>query len=664
MSISQKLLRLPRNTKKAILIFSDSVFLPFAFWLAWFLRSGEFTLISANANWLYLAIPIVSIPIFVRIGLYRAVIRYMGAKAFYAIIKGVTLSSILLFVFASSTNLGQVPFAVFVIYWALALLYIGGSRLLVRDYLQENQQAANHREKVAVYGAGSAGIQLVNGLLSGRDYNPVAFVDEKSDLVGTVIKGIKVYPPTELSQVVRLLGATQVLLAIPSASRVRRREILAKLEHLPVYVRTIPGLADLVSGQAQVDDIQEVDIADLLGRDPVPPNEALLSKCINAKVVMVTGAGGSIGSELCRQILALGPKRLVLFEASEFALYKIEQELAALRTNGSDDNNHVTADVELQCVLGSVTHRRRVESVIRSFGVQTIYHAAAYKHVPLVEHNPIEGVVNNLFGTWRTARAAMEAKVETFVLVSTDKAVRPTNIMGATKRSAELVLQALAKHQSKTRFCMVRFGNVLGSSGSVVPLFRKQIRQGGPITVTHSEITRYFMTIPEAAQLVLQAGAMAEGGDVFVLDMGETVKIADLARRMVKLSGLTVCDTDDPDGDIAIIYTGLRPGEKLYEELLIGDNVLGTDHPRIMRAKESEIPWEELSKILTSLETASVAFDSEKVRNILKKMVSGYVPQCDIVDPVWQLMSINHEFKKVSTLPTNVEELNTPRAVN
>jgi len=660
MSISQKLLQLPRNTKKAIIIFSDSVCLPFAFWSAWFLRSGEFTLVTVNVGWLFLAIPFISIPIFIRFGLYRAVIRYMGAKAFYTIIKGVTLSTLILFAITMLSHVDKIPSAVFIIYWSLALLYIGGSRLLVRDYFQENQRASIHREKVAVYGAGSAGIQLVNGLLSGKDYNPVAFVDEKSDLIGTVIKGIKVYPHTELSMVIESVGVTQVLLAIPSASRVRRREILAKLEHLPVYVRTIPGLADLVSGQAQVDDIQEVDIADLLGRDPVPPNEPLLLKCIKDKVVMVTGAGGSIGSELCRQILALLPKRLVLFEASEFALYKIEQELTALR----DKEEYSYKAIDLQCVLGSVTHRRRVESVINSFGVQTIYHAAAYKHVPLVEHNPIEGVVNNLFGTWRTAKAAMEAKVETFVLISTDKAVRPTNIMGATKRSAELVLQALAKQQSKTRFCMVRFGNVLGSSGSVVPLFRKQIRDGGPITVTHSEITRYFMTIPEAAQLVIQAGAMAEGGDVFVLDMGESVKIADLARRMIKLSGLTVCDCDNPDGDIEMVYTGLRPGEKLYEELLIGDNVLGTDHPRIMRAKESEIPWEKLSKILASLETASVAFDSEKVRNILKKMVSGYVPQCDIVDPVWQLMRINQEFKKVSKLPVNVEKLIPPRAVN
>ncbi|NOZ53427.1 MAG: polysaccharide biosynthesis protein [Gammaproteobacteria bacterium] len=659
MSISQKLLRLPRGKKRAILIFSDSIFLPFAFWSAWFLQSGEFSVVTASARWLLLVIPVISVPIFIQLGLYRAVIRYMGAKAFYMIITGVTLSSLSLFVFAAFIHVGQISPAIFIIYWAFALLYIGGSRLLVRDYFHENQWASMQREKVAVYGAGSSGIQLVNGLQSGREYNPVAFVDEKSDLVDTVIKGIKVYSPSALSKVIHSLGITQVLLAIPSASRVRRREILAKLEPLPVYVRTIPGLADLVSGQAQVDDIQEVDIADLLGRDPVPPNEALLFKCIKNKVVMVTGAGGSIGSELCRQMMALAPKRLVLFEASEFALYKIEQELKTL----GQKKGHLYRSIDLQCVLGSVTHRRRVASVIRSFGVQTIYHAAAYKHVPLVEHNPIEGVVNNLFGTWRTAWTAMEAEVETFVLVSTDKAVRPTNIMGATKRSAELVLQALAKQQSKTRFCMVRFGNVLGSSGSVVPLFRQQIRQGGPITVTHSEITRYFMTIPEAAQLVLQAGAMAQGGDVFVLDMGETVKIADLARRMIKLSGLKVCDSDNPDGDIAIVFTGLRPGEKLYEELLIGDNVSGTDHPRIMRAKELEIPWEELSKILVTLETASVAFDSEKVRNILKTMVSGYVPQCDIVDPVWQLMKINHEFKKVSKL-VNVEGLNSSRAVS
>jgi len=662
MSLSQRLLRLPRSAKRAILISADSLLLPLVFFMAYRLKTGDLFVFEQSLLWL-VAVPLVSVPIFIRAGLYRAVIRYMGAKAFYTILRGVTVSALVLLGLMAITNVNFMPFSVFGIYWALALLYIGGSRLVVRDYFQERQNVENVREKIAIYGAGAAGVQLVNGLLSGKDYHPVAFVDEKSDLVGSVIKGIKVLSPKQLAIDIDSLGIKQVLLAIPSASRMRRRQILSQLEPLPVYIRTIPGLADLVSGVAQVDDIQEVDIADLLGRDPVPPDNQLLSKCIQDKVVMVTGAGGSIGAELCRQILLLGPKRLVLFEASEFALYNIEQELNVLQAQMAiSDEQHIT--VGLECVLGSVTHRRRVEAVLCSFNVQTIYHAAAYKHVPLVEHNPIEGVVNNLFGTWRSAEAAIAANVETFVLISTDKAVRPTNIMGATKRMSELVLQALAKRQTNTTFCMVRFGNVLGSSGSVVPLFRSQLRRGGPITVTHSEITRYFMTIPEAAQLVLQAGAMAEGGDVFVLDMGETVKISELARRMVMLSGLTVKNEDNPDGDIEIIFTGLRPGEKLYEELLIGEDVSGTDHPRIMRAKEIEIAWLDLAAILGSLEKGCATFNSDKVRGILQSTVAGYTPQCEVVDPVWKLLAKHRDLDKITALPANVEELNPSRVIN
>jgi FlaA1/EpsC-like NDP-sugar epimerase len=524
-----------------------------------------------------------------------------------------------------------IPWSVLGIFWALSLLYIGGSRLLAREYFQKRQKAADDRERVAIYGAGSAGIELAIGLKSGRDYKPVAFIDEKNELAGTTINNIQVYAPDHLPRLIEAQGINQVLLAIPEASRARRREIINRLEHLPVHVRTIPALGDLVSGVARVDEIQEVDIADLLGRDPVPPNEALFGRCVRGKSVMVTGAGGSIGSELCRQILRLHPSRLVLFEQSEYALYQIEKELRQVQQHGRD----IDGSLDIIPVLGTVTQCRRVEAVLRSFGVQTIYHAAAYKHVPLVEMNPIEGVRNNVFGTWRAAEAALAAGVETFVLVSTDKAVRPTNIMGASKRLAELILQALAKNRGGTRFCMVRFGNVLGSSGSVVPLFREQIRQGGPVTVTHPEITRYFMTISEAVQLVIQAGSMGEGGDVFVLDMGEPVRIADLARRMIHLSGLSIHDEEHPDGEIAIVYTGLRPGEKLYEELLIGADVTGTDHPRILRAKEAELPWTELSRVLRELETAAQEFDSDRVRALLERTVSGYRPQCEIVDPVW-----------------------------
>ena len=658
-TVINRLFLLPRHTKKAILIVADSICLPLALWLAFLLRQDSLFAIELLQIWLFFLVPVLSIPVFVRLGLYRAVIRYMGARAQYTIIKGVTLSVLGIFLCANYLFGMSVEPAVFGIYWVLALLYIGGSRLLVRDYFQEHRRDRDNLERVAIFGAGAAGVQLAMGLLSGREFQPVAFVDEKRDLVGSVINGIRVYSPQDLAKIIESQNIKQILLAIPSASRLRRRDILAQLETLPVCVRTIPGLADLVAGVAQVDDIQEVDIADLLGRDPVPPHNELLAKCITGKSVMVTGAGGSIGSELCRQILHLMPKCIVLFETSEFALYKMEQELKFLRASKEQFDG-----IDIRCVLGSVTHRRRVEAVIRSFGVQTIYHAAAYKHVPLVEHNPIEGVQNNLFGTWRTAEAALAADVETFVLVSTDKAVRPTNVMGATKRMSELVLQAMAERQGKTRFCMVRFGNVLGSSGSVVPLFRQQIRRGGPITVTHSEITRYFMTIPEAAQLVLQAGSMGHGGDVFVLDMGESVRIADLARRMIHLSGLQICDADNETGDIEITYTGLRPGEKLYEELLIGDNVMGTDHPRIMRVKEAQLEWMELSSILNSIEKACTSFNSAKVRKLLEASVSGYEPQCEIVDPVWHKLMLNKELEKLSALPVNVEELAPNRLVN
>lgn len=633
MVIAAKLSRLPRNIKKAILILSDTVILPTALYAAFVLRFGDWAPVRYEDLWLFIAAPIISIPIFIRLGLYRAVVRYMGDQAIYTILKGVTLAVAVMAAVALVVISGHrvIPWTVLVIFWSLALLYIGGSRLIAREYFQKQQNALDQRERVAIYGAGSEGIELASGLLTSRDYKPVAFLDEKKDIIGTTINNIHVYPPEQVGMLVRDMGISQVLLAIPSASRARRKAIINILEPLPVHVRTIPALGDLVSGAAQVDDIQEVDIADLLGRDPVPPNEALFAKCVRNKSVMVTGAGGSIGSELCRQILNLNPKRIVLFELSEYALYQMEQELQGLK----ETHDEILETVEIIPVLGSVTDRRQTERVIRSFNVQTIYHAAAYKHVPLVEHNPIEGITNNVFGTWSTAEAALAAGVETFVLVSTDKAVRPTNVMGATKRLAELILQALARKDHKTRFCMVRFGNVLGSSGSVVPLFSEQIRQGGPVTVTHSEITRYFMTIPEAAQLVIQAGSMAKGGDVFVLDMGESVKIADLARRMIHLSGLEVLDDDHPEGEIEIVYTGLRSGEKLFEELLIGDDVTGTKHARIMRAKETELPWSELTQILKELEQACADFENVKARSLLENAVAGYEPQCGIVDPVW-----------------------------
>ncbi|MDX1453581.1 MAG: nucleoside-diphosphate sugar epimerase/dehydratase, partial [Oleiphilaceae bacterium] len=461
----------------------------------------------------------------------------------------------------------------------------------------------------------------------------------------SILNGIRVYSPEELASVIARYSAKNVLLALGHAPRSRRSGVLRCLERFPVVVQTMPDINDVVSGKAKIEEIRDVEIEDLLGRDEVLPDKELLADCITKKSVMVTGAGGSIGSELCRQIVRLKPARLVLFELSEYALYQIEHEL-------KEYLNKKGVHVDIHPVMGSVQKQNRLEAVMRTFSVDTVYHAAAYKHVPLVEHNIIEGVRNNVFGTWYCAEAAIKAHVETFVLISTDKAVRPTNVMGATKRLAELVLQGLAKRQDTTRFCMVRFGNVLGSSGSVVPLFRKQIKEGGPVTVTHPDITRYFMTIPEAAQLVLQAGSMGEGGDVYLLDMGESVRIDDLARKLIRLMGLDVRDQGNPEGDIAIEYTGLRPGEKLYEELLIGNEPQLTSHPRIMKGRELALDWKAVEKLLQDLDVACHAFDVESVREQLLAAPIDYNPSDSISDLVWNssLPASRHE---VAVNPAN-----------
>ncbi|MFZ2168212.1 MAG: nucleoside-diphosphate sugar epimerase/dehydratase, partial [Methylococcaceae bacterium] len=491
-----------------------------------------------------------------------------------------------------------------------------------------------HRKKnVVIYGAGSAGVQLASALELGREYRPVAFIDDDRQLHKRKVNGLRIYPLSSLSYLIERHQVADVLLAIPSAKRARISEIIRLLEPYAIHVMSMPGLSDIAQGKVTVDALQEVDIADLLGRDPVAPDQTLLRATISGKVVMVTGAGGSIGSELCRQIIQLQPLSLILFELSEFALYTIEKELNHLLTKVKGSKT-----IEIIAVLGSVTNAARIEKVCKAFKVQTIYHAAAYKHVPMVEKNPGEAIWNNIFGTFHAAQAAINAEVELFVLISTDKAVRPTNTMGATKRFAELILQALSLkngHNHQTCFTMVRFGNVLGSSGSVVPLFREQIARGGPVTVTDARIIRYFMTIPEASQLVIQAGALGRGGDVFVLDMGDPIRILDLAKRMIHLSGLEIKDEDHPAGEIGIRFTGLRPGEKLYEELLIGDNVSETSHARIMRAEEQVIPWFELEKMLGVLEQATRDDDFERVRDVLKRAVSGFVPQCEIGDLLW-----------------------------
>jgi FlaA1/EpsC-like NDP-sugar epimerase len=514
---------------------------------------------------------------------------------------------------------------------SLALIYLAASRFIVRWMFYYGINGCAEATRVAIYGAGAAGAELCAVLAAGTLFQPVAFIDDKSGLRGSRIRGIKVYNPSELPKLITELQIGRILLATPAASHRRRRQILEKLEPMGVRVQSLPDLSEIISGQARIDELRDVDVGDLLGRDPVPPDSTLFDRSIRGKCVMVTGAGGSIGSELCRQILLSSPRRLVLFEMSELALYQIEREMA-------ETSRTAEIATEIIPLLGNAHHRQRMREVMTIFGVQTVYHAAAYKHVPIVEHNVIEGIHNNVVSTWYAAEAALDAGVATFVLVSTDKAVNPTNVMGATKRFAELVLQGLQQRSKHTRFCMVRFGNVLASSGSVVPLFQEQIRNGGPVTVTHQDVMRYFMTIPEAAQLVIQAGAMATGGDVFVLDMGQPVRIADLAKRMIALMGLTVRDESNPDGDIEISYTGLRAAEKLFEELLIGANVTGTKHPKIMRAMEHCMSWDKVKRLLDELLIGLANFDCPRCLTLLSEAVAEYPTACTvgpIRDYVW-----------------------------
>ncbi|MDB5822801.1 MAG: wbpM [Herminiimonas sp.] len=621
-------LSLTRFQKQLIASACDLVFLPLTFIVAVLMRyDGLSPELARDYLWLIVATPVVSIPVFIKLGLYRAVIRFIDQKIVYLVLVGVTISVVSLAALSSFLHLHSVSRGVFVIYWISAILYVVASRFLARGYLLH---AAGHGGaiRVAIYGAGMAGTQLVGALRSVYEYLPVAFIDDKKELQGATISGIKVYPPTKLPALVAKHKVQEILLAMPSATKAQQKRVLEQLEPLKVKIRVTPSIKSLVSGGLRLDDVRDIEIEDLLGRDIVAPDARLISACIVNQNVMVTGAGGSIGSELCRQVLLQKPARLLLFDVSEFSLYTMEQELLSTKAA-------LGLATEIIPFLGSVLEQEKCQRIFRVYAVDTIYHAAAYKHVPLVEHNPLDGIRNNVFGTLRVAQAAMAEKVKCFVLVSTDKAVRPTNVMGSTKRLAELVLQAFSRQQRKTRFCMVRFGNVLGSSGSVVPLFRKQIMAGGPITLTHPEITRYFMTIPEAAQLVLQAGAMGEGGDVFVLDMGEPVKIIDLAKRMVHLSGLEVRSDSTPDGTIEIQHVGLRPGEKLYEELLIGSNVEGTGHPLILRAQEVELPWASLEKLLVRLEDACNRFDVETMREVLLQALPEYEPQCGIEDFLW-----------------------------
>ncbi|MBF4336006.1 polysaccharide biosynthesis protein [Vibrio anguillarum] len=622
---------LPRLHKRIISMGIDGLFIVLAFYSAYWVRVGSFSPIDLPTTApLLIGLIGVSVLSFAKLGLYRAVLRYLTLQALAVVGLGTLISSLALAVGAFYFD-APLPRSLPIIYGAFLCILCGGARLVVRSLVYG--LANKGRKVVLIYGAGSAGRQLALALRNSETHKVVGFIDEDKTLENTVIMGLCVHNVGHADRLVAKHNVKQILLAVPSASRARRKKILESLVHLSAEVLTVPDMKDIVEGKASIDELKDVAIEDLLGRDPVTPQRSLMEANIKDRVVMVTGAGGSIGSELCRQIILSQPKKLVLFELSEFALYQIDRELSQLIVRKK-------LNIEIVPLLGSVQRINRLSMVMKSFSIQTIYHAAAYKHVPLVEFNVVEGVRNNVFGTYYTAKAAVEAQVESFVLISTDKAVRPTNVMGTTKRMAELGLQALAEQENEkpkgTRFCMVRFGNVLGSSGSVVPLFKKQIATGGPLTVTDPEITRYFMTIPEAAQLVIQAGAMGKGGDVFVLDMGESVRISDLAKNLIQLSGLEVKDESNPYGDIEISYTGLRPGEKLYEELLIGDNVEHTAHERIMTATEVNLPLPQYMHLLEELDIACHNFDHERIRELLLEAPTGFTPSDGICDLVWK----------------------------
>ena len=638
------LIGLPRQKKQLLAVSTDTIgFVLCSVGVAWLLF--EEGLAADLVVWVSLSTAAVALALASWQGLYRAVVRYMGYDVLVAGARtaagGALVGALWLFL----NGFGGASLRWAVAYWGSAFIYLCCSRYIARLFLI-HRRASTESERVIIYGAGPTGAQLAIQLLGDERFLPVAIVDEDVALHRKLVKGMTVESPSHIESIIRETGATRVLLAMPEASRRKRRAVLERLSPYPVHVQTIPDLTDLISGKARVDDIREVEVEDLLGRDPVPPDPGLLSAAIRGKRVLVTGAGGSIGSELCRRILQQEPRSLILFEISEIALYEIEQELR---------EKAQAIGCELIPLLGSVHHQSRVHEVLETFRINTIYHAAAYKHVPLVEYNLLEGVHNNIFGTLHIAQAAIDAKVDNFILISTDKTVSPTSVMGATKRFAEMILQALQEHHSDICFCIVRFGNVLESSGSVVPLFRKQIREGGPVTVTHRDIIRYFMTIPEATQLVIQAGGMAMGGEVFVLDMGEPVKIRALAERMIALTGHSVRSRSNPDGDIEIQYTGLRPAEKLYEELLIGTNVSGTRHPRIMRAKEDFLGWSDLQPLVADLEAASQAMDRVRTRQVLIDAVSEYSPANGVDDLVWVNQNVettDEQSEKVVDFPT------------
>lgn len=653
-STASTVLGFSRTSKRFVALSVDVCLCILATWLAFYLRLDEFVNINNDvARPAFWSIAL-ALPIFAAFGLYRAIFRYSGWPAITLVGRALTVYGLMYVTIVMAVGLDGTPRTIGVIQPLLLFFGVAGSRLLARFWLGGSYRIKRQKEslpRAAVYGAGSAGRQLAGVLGNGYEMQVIGFFDDDDRLHGHVLDGFPIFAPDDLPDLIASKGLTHILLAMPSVSRARRNEIIRYVSHHQVVVRTLPSMADLAEGRVTVSDVKDLDIDDLLGRDSVAPNHILLTKNIAGKTVLVTGAGGSIGSELCRQILKLQPTKILLVEISECALYSIHLELDGLQD---------VLEERVRCLivplLASVQDEERMRDILDTWQPDTVYHAAAYKHVPLVEYNVAEGVKNNVIGTLTTAQLSIETGVSNFVLISTDKAVRPTNVMGASKRLAELCLQALyamemrkkaavsksdtvgssIPQRSKIKLSMVRFGNVLDSSGSVIPRFRKQIRDGGPITLTHPEITRYFMTIPEAAQLVIQAGAMAKGGDVFVLDMGEPVKIADLARNMIELSGLTVCDEAHPEGDIEIVVTGLRPGEKLYEELLLGDDPQPTQHAKIQRAQDAFMPWGELEVHLNTLQLALGHNNVEVILSLLQKLVVGYKPNNGIVDWVYR----------------------------
>jgi len=629
---SSDLLDLPRPLKRFVAVNVDLFLCVFTVWLAFFLRLGTPISFLGQGKWesglifASIASVIIAIPIFISTGFYRAIFRYSGWAALVTVARSVTIYFFLYALLFTIIGVDSVPRTIGIIQPILLLLFVGGSRLFVRLWLGDQYQGILRRmtrPKALIYGAGQSGRQLALAMEHSPEMQIVGFLDDDKSLHGNILNGLPIYNPDTLTHHVATLNINQVLLAIPGVNRSRRNDILESVRQAHVSVRTLPNVSDLVQGRVSFSDIHELDIDDLLKRDPVVPYQNLLNKSISDKVVMVTGAGGSIGSELCRQVIALSPAKLLLVDQSEFALYAIHEEL-----------REKVPDLIIIPLLASIQDIQRMREIVSTWRPNILYHAAAYKHVPLVEQNVLEGIKNNVFGTLNAASVAIENHVSHFVLISTDKAVRPTNVMGASKRLAEMILQAKAQTQTETAFSIVRFGNVLGSSGSVVPKFRQQIRTGGPITLTHPDVTRYFMTIPEAAQLVIQAAAMTKGGDVFVLDMGQPIKIYELANRMIELSGLTLRNETNPDGDIAIEITGLRPGEKLYEEILIGNNPQETLHSRILRAQEEYIPWAELETKLNELEALIRNNDISSVRSLLENLNLGFVPTDPISDLV------------------------------